>query len=279
MKISNQNRTLDLSTPKIMGILNFTPDSFSDSGQFYQLDKALYHVEKMLQDGAAIIDIGGESTRPMAAEVSLEEELQRVVPLVDAVRQRFDCWISVDTSKAAVMTEAANVGMDLINDIRSLTEQDALQTAVKLDLPVCIMHMQGAPRTMQNNPQYQNVVEEVLESLLQRAQHCVEEGIRPQHLILDPGFGFGKTISQNFKLLQKLGDFCITGLPLMVGLSRKSMIYKTLDISTEEALNGTTVLNTVALLNGADILRVHDVKEAVQAVRLVEKIKKSNDKQ
>ena len=268
MKISNQNRTLDLSTPKIMGILNFTPDSFSDSGQFYQLDKALYHVEKMLQDGADIIDIGGESTRPMAAEVSLEEELQRVVPLVDAVRQRFDCWISVDTSKAAVMTEAANVGMDLINDIRSLTEPDALQMAVKLDLPVCIMHMQGAPRTMQNNPQYQNVVEEVLESLLQRAQHCVKAGIKPQHLILDPGIGFGQTVEHNYQLLQQLNRFCQNGYPLLAGLSRKNMIGQILDKSVEQRMVGSVVATLLAAINGATILRVHDVAAMSDALKI-----------
>lgn len=181
MKLQANNKILDLSTPQIMGILNFTPDSFSDSGQFFSLDKALFQVEKMLYEGATIIDIGGESTRPMADEVSVEQELERVIPVVEAVRQRFDCWISVDTSKAIVMREAAKVGMDLINDIRALQEPDALQTAVELDLPTCIMHMQGQPRTMQNNPQYENVVVDVLQFLQERTALCVQAGMKKRN--------------------------------------------------------------------------------------------------
>ncbi|MGR3808705.1 dihydropteroate synthase [Pasteurella testudinis] len=268
MKISNQNRTLDLSTPKIMGILNFTPDSFSDSGQFYQLDKALYHVEQMLNDGAEIIDIGGESTRPLAAEVSLEQELQRVVPLVEAVRQRFDCWISVDTSKAQVMREAAKVGMDLINDIRALQEENALQSAVELDLPVCIMHMQGQPRTMQHNPHYQDVVAEVLAFLQQRAAACIAAGIKPQHVILDPGFGFGKSMQHNYQLLQQLHRFCDHGYPVLAGLSRKSMIGQLLDKPVEQRLVGSVAATLLAAINGAMILRVHDVAETADALKV-----------
>ncbi|SMB90017.1 dihydropteroate synthase [Pasteurella testudinis DSM 23072] len=268
MKISNQNRTLDLSTPKIMGILNFTPDSFSDSGQFYQLDKALYHVEQMLNDGAEIIDIGGESTRPLAAEVSLEQELQRVVPLVEAVRQRFDCWISVDTSKAQVMREAAKVGMDLINDIRALQEENALQSAVELDLPVCIMHMQGQPRTMQHNPHYQDVVAEVLAFLQQRAAACIAAGIKPQHVILDPGFGFGKSMQHNYQLLQQLHRFCDHGYPVLAGLSRKSMIGQLLDKPVEQRLVGSVTATLLAAINGATILRVHDVAATADALKV-----------
>lgn len=173
MKLYSKNqRPLDLSQPQVMGILNVTPDSFSDSGKFLALDNALYHAEMMLKQGATIIDVGGESTRPMADEVTLNQELDRVIPVVEAIRQRFDCWISVDTSKAEVMREAAKVGMDLINDIRALTEDGALAAAVELDLPVCLMHMQGQPRTMQHNPVYQDVVTEVLDWLLQRARQC-----------------------------------------------------------------------------------------------------------
>ncbi|EEW77841.1 dihydropteroate synthase [Haemophilus influenzae NT127] len=172
MKLYANNKCLDLSVPQIMGILNFTPDSFSDSGQFFSLDKALFQVEKMLEEGATIIDIGGESTRSNADEVSEQEELYRVVPVVEAVRSRFDCWISVDSSKAIVMREAANVGMDLINDIRALQEPNALETAVKLALPVCIMHMQGQPRTMQANPYYENVVQDVLAFLQKRLMNA-----------------------------------------------------------------------------------------------------------
>ena len=177
MKLIANQKTLDLNTPKIMGILNFTPDSFSDSGQFFSLDKALFQVEKMLNAGASIIDIGGESTRPMAESVTIENELARVVPLVEEVRKRFDCWISVDTSKAEVMAESAKVGMDLINDIRALQEPNALQTAAKLQLPVCLMHMQGQPRTMQNNPYYADLIHDVLQFLQNRTQCCLDAGI------------------------------------------------------------------------------------------------------
>ncbi|KAE9527442.1 dihydropteroate synthase [Testudinibacter aquarius] len=268
MKISHQNRTLDLSLPKIMGILNFTPDSFSDSGQFYQLDKALYHVEQMLADGADIIDIGGESTRPMAAEVSLEQELQRVVPLVEAVRQRFDCWISVDTSKALVMREAAKVGMNLINDIRALQEHNALQTAVTLDLPVCIMHMQGQPRTMQAAPHYQNVVAEVTDFLRQRAQQCIAAGIKQTHLIVDPGFGFGKSLQHNYQLLQQLQVFSELGYPVLAGVSRKSMIGQLLDKPVEQRMVGSVAATLLAAINGASILRVHDVAAMADALKV-----------
>ncbi|TNH06852.1 dihydropteroate synthase, partial [Testudinibacter sp. TR-2022] len=268
MKISHQNRTLDLSLPKIMGILNFTPDSFSDSGQFYQLDKALYHVEQMLADGADIIDIGGESTRPMAAEVSLAQELQRVVPLVEAVRQRFDCWISVDTSKALVMHEAAKVGMDMINDIRALQQENALQTAVELDLPVCIMHMQGQPRTMQAAPHYQNVVAEVADFLRQRAEQCIAAGIKKAHIIVDPGFGFGKSLQHNYQLLQQLKVFSELGYPVLAGVSRKSMIGQLLDKPVEQRMVGSVAATLLAAINGASILRLHDVAAMADALKV-----------
>ena len=193
MKLYANNKCLDLSFHQIMGILNFTPDSFSDSGQFFSLDKALFQVEKMLNEGATIIDIGGESTRPMAEEVSETEELQRVIPLVEAVQKHFDCWISVDTSKAVVMQEAAKVGMDLINDIRALREPGALEIAGELNLPTCIMHMQGQPRTMQTNPHYDDVVQDVYQFLTDRTQACLAAGIAKENIIWDMGFGFGKT--------------------------------------------------------------------------------------
>lgn len=259
MKLYANNKCLDLSVPQIMGILNFTPDSFSDSGQFFSLDKALFQVEKMLNEGAAIIDIGGESTRPMAEDVSEQEELHRVVPLVEAVNQRFDCWISVDSSKAIVMQEAAKVGMDLINDIRALQEPCALQTAAELDLPVCIMHMQGQPRTMQANPQYEDVVKEVLDFLRIRSQTCMAAGIKKENIIWDMGFGFGKTVQHNYKLLQQLNRFCDEGYPVLAGLSRKSMIGAVLDKPVEERIIGSAAGALIAAQNGAKILRVHDV--------------------
>jgi dihydropteroate synthase len=268
MKIYANGKCLDLSAPQIMGILNFTPDSFSDSGRFFRLDKALFQAEKMLNEGAAIIDIGGESTRPMAEEVSEQEELQRVVPLVEAVRQRFDCWISVDSSKALVMREAAKVGMDLINDIRALQQPNALQAAAELGLPVCIMHMQGQPRTMQANPKYTDVVQDVLAFLRNRSAECIAAGVRKENLIWDVGFGFGKTVQHNYQLLQRLTTFCEDGYPLLVGLSRKSMIGAVLDKPVEERLIGSAVGALIAAQNGARILRVHDVAATADALKV-----------
>ena len=268
MKLTANNKTLDLSTPKIMGILNFTPDSFSDSGKFFQLDKALFQVERMLNQGASIIDIGGESTRPMAEEVTLEEEFERVIPLVEAVRKRFDCWISVDSSKAQVMQEAAKVGMDLINDIRALQEPDALQTAVRLALPVCIMHMQGQPRTMQLNPHYDDVVADVLKFMQQRTEQCLASGIKKENLIWDPGFGFGKSVQHNYRLLQQFSVFCEQGYPVLAGISRKSMIGAVLDKPVEQRTVGSVAAALIAAMKGASILRVHDVAETADALKI-----------
>ena len=269
MKLYANNKCLDLTVPKIMGILNFTPDSFSDSGQFFSLDKALFQVEKMLEEGATIIDIGGESTRPNDAdEVSEQEELHRVVPVVEAVRSRFDCWISVDSSKAVVMREAASVGMDLINDIRALQEPNALETAVKLALPVCIMHMQGQPRTMQTNPHYENVVQDVLAFLQKRTNECLSAGVKKENLIWDMGFCFGKSVQHNYQLLQNLNEFCHSGYPVLAGLSRKSMIGAVLDKPVDQAVLdkpvdqrviGSAAGALIAAQKGAKILRVHDV--------------------
>lgn len=263
-------KTLDLSQPQIMGILNVTPDSFSDGGKFVQRDQALFQVEKMLQAGATLIDIGGESTRPNAAEVSLEQELARVVPIVEAVRQRFDCWISVDTSKAEVMREAAAVGMDLINDIRALQEPQALEAAAALGLPVCLMHMKGQPQTMQANPHYDNVVENVLDFLQHRSKICIQAGINKQNIIWDMGFGFGKTLEHNYQLLQHLSDFCEFGYPVLVGLSRKSMIGNLLDKPVQQRMLGSVVGATIAAMNGAAILRVHDVAETAEAFKILQ---------
>lgn len=264
MKLYANNKCLDLSVPQIMGILNFTPDSFSDSGQFFSLDKALFQVEKMLEEGATIIDIGGESTRPSflyndADEVSEQEELHRVVPVVEAVRSRFDCWISVDSSKAVVMREAASVGMDLINDIRALQEPNALETAVKLALPVCIMHMQGQPRTMQANPHYENVIQDILAFLQKRTNECLSAGIKKENLIWDMGFCFGKSVQHNYQLLQNLNEFCHSGYPVLAGLSRKSMIGAVLNKAVDQRVIGSAAGALIAAQKGAKILRVHDV--------------------
>ena len=269
MKLYANNKCLDLSFPQIMGILNFTPDSFSDSGQFFSLDKALFQVEKMLKEGATIIDIGGESTRPiMAEEVPETEELQRVIPLVEAVQKRFDCWISVDTSKAIVMQEAAKVGMDLINDIRALREPGALEIAGQLNLPTCIMHMQGQPRTMQTNPHYDDVVQDVYQFLEARTKACLDAGIAKENIIWDMGFGFGKTVQHNYKLLQQLAQFCESGYPVLAGLSRKSMIGAVLDKPVTERVVGSVAGALIAAQNGATILRVHDVAATVDALKV-----------
>ena len=268
MKLYANNKCLDLSFPQIMGILNFTPDSFSDSGQFFSLDKALFQVEKMLKEGATIIDIGGESTRSMAEEVPETEELQRVIPLVEAVQKRFDCWISVDTSKAIVMQEAAKVGMDLINDIRALREPGALELAGQLNLPTCIMHMQGQPRTMQANPHYNDVVQDVYQFLSDRTQACLAVGIAKENIIWDMGFGFGKTVQHNYKLLQQLANFCDSGYPVLAGLSRKSMIGAVLDKPVTERVVGSVAGALIAAQNGATILRVHDVAATADALKV-----------
>lgn len=268
MKLYANNKSLDLSFPQIMGILNFTPDSFSDSGQFFSLDKALFQVEKMLKEGASIIDIGGESTRPNADEVSEQEELQRVVPVVEAVRRRFDCWISVDSSKPAVMREAASVGMDLINDIRALQDPNALETAAELALPVCIMHMQGQPRTMQANPQYNDVVQDVLAFLRKRTEESLAAGICKENLIWDIGFGFGKTVQHNYQLLQQLNTFCQDDYPVLAGLSRKSMIGLTLDKPVEQRVFGSVAGAFIAAQKGARILRVHDVGATADMLKI-----------
>lgn len=262
------DRLLDLTSPKIMGILNFTPDSFSDSGQFFTLDKALFQVEKMLNDGADIIDIGGESTRPNAEIVTLEQELERVVPLVEAVRKRFDCLISVDSSKAEVFRQSALVGADILNDIRALQEPNALETAVELGLPVCLMHMQGTPQNMQQHPEYDDVVEEVADFLNQRIFACTMAGIPKEHIILDVGFGFGKTAQHNYQLLKHLNAFVASGYPVLAGLSRKSMIGNVVNKPVDQRVAGSIAGALLAVQNGAKIVRVHDVAETADALKV-----------
>ncbi|BBG60289.1 Dihydropteroate synthase [Providencia rustigianii] len=270
MHIKARGHLLDLSTPQVMGILNVTPDSFSDGGTHNRYHDALDHVAKMVQEGATIIDIGGESTRPGAAEVSVSEELDRVIPIVEAIAKRFDVWISVDTSKAQVMNEAAKAGMHIINDIRSLHEDGALEVAANTGLPVCIMHMKGQPRTMQNAPDYANVVKEVKDYLAIEIKRCVDAGIDKQQIIIDPGFGFGKNLSHNYQLLAYLDQFHDFGLPLLAGLSRKSMIGQLLNVPPQERLAGSLACATIAAMQGAQIIRVHDVKETVQAMQVVQ---------
>lgn len=262
------DRLLDLTSPKIMGILNFTPDSFSDSGKFFTLDKAMFQVEKMLNDGADIIDIGGESTRQNAEIVTLEQELERVVPLVEAVRKRFDCLISVDSSKAEVFRQSALVGADILNDVRALQEPNALETAVELGLPVCLMHMQGTPQNMQQHPEYDDVVEEVADFLNQRIFACSMAGIPKEHIILDVGFGFGKTVQHNYQLLKYLNAFVASGYPVLAGLSRKSMIGNVVNKPVDQRVAGSIAGALLAVQNGAKIVRVHDVAETADALKV-----------
>lgn len=263
-----RQRELDLSRPQVMGILNVTPDSFSDGGKHQQLEQAVAAAAQMLQDGATILDIGGESTRPGAAEVSLEQELERVIPVISALRSRFDCVISIDTSKAAVMSAAVQAGADIINDVRALQEDGALAAAAALQVPVCLMHMQGAPRTMQQAPDYRDVVQQVLAFLLQRALDCQHAGIAATQIILDPGFGFGKNLTHNYQLLAAMDKFVQSGYPVLAGMSRKSMIGQLLDVPVTERLAGSLACATLAAYAGAQIIRVHDVKATVQAVRV-----------
>ncbi|EPL8093355.1 dihydropteroate synthase [Morganella morganii] len=270
MKLTARGQTLSLATPQVMGILNVTPDSFSDGGTHNTPAKALEHARKMIAEGATIIDIGGESTRPGATEVSPEQEAERVIPVVAAIARESDVWISVDTSKALVIREAANAGAHILNDIRSFSEPGALQAAAQSGLPVCVMHMQGEPRTMQQAPHYQNVVREVYTYLEAQVARCVAAGIEKNHIILDPGFGFGKTLAHNYQLLDKLDLFHNLGLPVLAGMSRKSMIGQLMDIPPDERVAGSVACAVIAAMKGAQIIRVHDVKETVQAMKVVE---------
>ncbi|ADD75619.1 FolP [Pantoea ananatis LMG 20103] len=270
MKLFARDSHLDLSFPHVMGILNVTPDSFSDGGKHNALVDALTHTNEMVNAGATIIDVGGESTRPGADEVSVEEELERVIPVVAAIAQRFEVWISVDTSKAEVIREAASVGAHIINDVRSLSEPGALAAAAATGLPVCLMHMKGEPRTMQQAPAYQDIFSEVDAYFVEQLARCEAAGIKKENLLLDPGFGFGKNLSHNYELLARLGEFHHFGLPLLVGMSRKSMIGQLLNVGPGQRLTGSLACAVIAAMQGAHIIRVHDVKETVEAMRVVE---------
>ena len=282
MTLTCGGKLLDLSRPAVMGILNITPDSFSDGGQLYlgekiDLDKTLYTVESMLASGADIIDIGGESTRPGASPVSVEQELDRVIPVLQAIKARFDALISVDTSTAQVIKDAASNGANLINDVRALQREGALEAAAASGLPVCLMHMQNQPDTMQRNPVYTDVVTEVLTFLQQRKQACQAAGIASEQILLDPGFGFGKTLQHNLALFHALDRFVDTGHSLLLGVSRKSMIGQLLGSNVDERLIGSVTMALLMAQSVAErraqtgcssgmILRVHDVRQTVEAL-------------
>lgn len=266
-------RLLVAEYPLVMGIINITPDSFYEGSRCNDADAVFRQTERMLNEGADIIDIGAQSTRPQADLLSMEEELSRVAGIMDVVTDKFpETIFSIDTFYSKVATICVAAGASIINDISGgEIDKNMIPAAGKLNAPYICMHMRGTPQNMQNFSDYDNVTKSVLDYFIAKIGECRGAGIKD--LILDPGFGFSKNIRQNFELLKNLNALKITDKPLLVGLSRKSTIYKTLDISADEALNGTTVLNTVALMNGADILRVHDVKEAKECVRLVREIK------
>jgi len=263
-------RGLDLSCPQVMGILNVTPDSFSDGGRFVGADAAIDHARSMVADGAAVIDVGGESTRPGSKGISVDEELDRVIPVLEALRNAVPVPLSVDTSKPEVMEAAAAAGAGLINDVMALRRPGALEAARSTGLPVCLMHMQGVPETMQDDPRYDSVVTEIRGFLAGRMADAEAAGIPRERIILDPGFGFGKTDPHNARLLAGLPEICNLGVPVLAGLSRKSLVGRVLGRALADRLAGSVAAAAIATWNGARIIRAHDVAETVDAVRLAE---------
>jgi dihydropteroate synthase len=266
-------KPLDLSRPRIMGVLNITPDSFSDGGDFFTLDKAVARAEQMVEEGAAIIDLGGESTRPGAAPVSVAEELQRVIPVIEALHATVPVPVSIDTRKPAVMHAAVAAGAGLINDVNALQETGAVEMAASLEVPVCLMHMQGIPENMQDKPTYHDVVDEVVAYLEVRASACVQQGIPRERILLDPGFGFGKTTTHNLLLLQQLERLVETGFPVLVGLSRKSLIGKVLDLPVDKRLYPGLALAVLAVWKGAALVRCHDVRPTSEAIAMCQAVR------
>jgi len=267
------NRELDLSYPTVMGILNVTPDSFSDGGCYQRVDEALHHAETMVGQGAVMVDVGGESTRPGASPVSEQEELDRVIPVVEALARSVDVCISIDTSTPSVMTAAAAAGAHFLNDVRALERDGALEAAAATGLPVCLMHMKGVPASMQNNPLYRNVVTDVLDYLDKRLSAAESAGLNKTQLLIDPGFGFGKSYEHNYELLQRLDELQTLGVPVLAGLSRKTMIGQACGQTLPaERVVGSVAGAVVCAMKGAAILRVHDVMETVEALKVVRAI-------
>ena len=266
--LNSKGKLLALNKPLVMGIINITPDSFYEGSRFVGKDEILKQTEKMIRDGADILDIGGQSTRPGSEQILADEELKRVIGNMEAIHKNFpEVLISIDTYYSRVAYEAVNAGAGMVNDISAGNmDQGMLTTVAGLKVPYVAMHMKGTPQTMQKDPTYENVALDVLDYFITKKDECKKAGIND--MIIDPGFGFGKTIAHNFELLKNLPVFKMLDAPILIGLSRKSTVSKTLGITAEEALNGTTVLNTIAIMNGANILRVHDVKEAKEAVML-----------
>jgi len=267
---------LDLEQVQVMGILNVTPDSFSDGGKFANFEHALKQVELMVRNGVDIIDIGGESTRPGALDVSEKDEIARVIPLLKAIKSRFDIKVSIDTSKAAVMAESINYGADMINDVRALQNEGCVDVIAQSDIAVCLMHMQGMPRTMQENPQYKNIIDDIVAFFTARIKCCQKKNISKERLILDPGFGFGKTLEHNYQMLANFSQFKTLDLPLLAGISRKSMLGNLLSRDVEQRLAGSLAAAIVAVQQGASIIRVHDVAESVDALKVLKAVSQYN---
>jgi len=275
MKLRCGTRELDLSRPRVMGVLNLTPDSFSDGGRFVNRDKALAHARAMLDEGAAIIDIGGESTRPGAEPVDESEEMDRVIPVLEHLRGECDAILSVDTCKPAVMRAAVAAGADLINDVRGFSDPEAVAAVAGSEVGVCIMHMRGEPRNMQSNPRYREVVREVRAFLREQAEALESAGVVRERILLDPGFGFGKSLDHNLSLLRELGAFAASGYPVLVGMSRKSMIGQVLDRPVEERLAGSLAVATLSAWLGASVVRAHDVRPTSDALKMVGAVRAS----
>lgn len=268
-------RTLDLSRAHVMGILNVTPDSFSDGGRYNTLEAALQRAIEMHSAGASLIDIGGESTRPGAAKVSVQQELDRVAPLVELIARECDVVVSVDTSTPEVITETARLGAGLINDVRALQREGALAAAAATGLPVCLMHMRGEPKNMQDEPHYDDVAAEVAEFLQERVAACVQAGISTDRIILDPGFGFAKNTQHNYELFKRLPELLNLQYPLLVGVSRKSMVGHILNQPVDQRLYGSLALAVMALERGAKILRVHDVEQTMDVLKIFNAVQSS----
>ena len=265
---------LDLSTPRIMGIVNVTPDSFSDGGKFNTTDKAVAHGMELVEQGADILDIGGESTRPGATPVPLAEELNRVIPVIKALAQA-GVPLSIDTYKPEVMRAAIDAGADIVNDVCALQENGALEIVAASQVGVCLMHMQGRPQTMQVDPQYQEVVKEVADFLAARLKAAEQAGIARERIVLDPGFGFGKRTEHNLTLLNHLSSLQSSGLPLLIGLSRKSVLGQVVGLSIDERIHASIAASVVSVMKGANIVRVHDVKSTVDALKIVSAVMKN----
>lgn len=269
MRLKFGDIEIDLARPAVMGILNVTPDSFSDGGEYSDTAAARLRARRMVEAGASVIDVGGESTRPGASAVDAQTEIRRVVPVIEAIRAESDVMISVDTSKPEVMRAAVSAGANLINDVRALRAPGAMEAAAELEVPVCLMHMQGEPRSMQKSPRYDHVVSEVYDFLAARVAAAEQAGLARRRLLVDPGFGFGKTLRHNLQLLNNLDQFTDLGLPVLVGISRKSMIGAILDQPVGARLHGSLAAAVIAALKGASIIRTHDVAATVEALAIV----------